>query len=187
MIKLDEKEETGIAEGLIKREPSAMRTFYNLYAGFLMAVCLRYIADSNDAKDVLQDAFIKIFTKADGFKYRGCGSLLAWSKKIVVMEALSFLRNRRALPLAHEEQLPEQADDTDLAVADIPEEELMRMIQSLPEGYRVVFNLYVLENKTHKEIGELLGIREKSSASQLSRAKNILKLKIESYRKGAKS
>ena len=101
MIKLDEKEETRIAEGLHKRDTSAMRTFYNLYAGIFMTVCLRYIADSDDAKDVLQDAFIKIFTKIESFEYRGRGSLLAWSKQVVVMEALGFLRNKRTLPRVH--------------------------------------------------------------------------------------
>ena len=178
MIKLDEKEETRIAEGLHKRDTSAMRTFYNLYAGIFMTVCLRYIADSDDAKDVLQDAFIKIFTKIESFEYRGRGSLLAWSKQVVVMEALGFLRNKRTLPLVHEEQLPEQDDKA--------EEALLQMVQSLPDGYRTVFNLYVLENKSHKEIGEILGIRAKSSASQLSRAKSILKQQIVSYRKGVK-
>ena len=182
MIKLDEKEETRIAEGLHKRDTSAMRTFYNLYAGIFMTVCLRYIADSDDAKDVLQDAFIKIFTKIESFEYRGRGSLLAWSKQVVVMEALGFLRNKRTLPLVHEEQLPEP----DITVDDIPEEALLQMVQSLPDGYRTVFNLYVLENKSHKEIGEILGIRAKSSASQLSRAKSILKQQIVSYRKGVK-
>ena len=186
MIKLDEKEETRIAEGLHKRDTSAMRTFYNLYAGIFMTVCLRYIADSDDAKDVLQDAFIKIFTKIESFEYRGRGSLLAWSKQVVVMEALGFLRNKRTLPLVHEEQLPEQDDKADIAVDDIPEEALLQMVQSLPDGYRTVFNLYVLENKSHKEIGEILAIRAKSSASQLSRAKSILKQQIVSYRKGVK-
>ena len=178
MIKLDQKEETKIAEGLQRRDASAMRTFYNLYAGIFMTVCSRYIADSDDAKDVLQDAFIKIFTKINSFEYRGSGSLLAWSKQVVVMEALGFLRNKKTIP--------EQDDKSDLTVEDIPEEKLLQMIQSLPDGYRVVFNLYVLENKSHKEIGEILGIRAKSSASQLSRAKSILKQQIVSYRKGVK-
>lgn len=186
MIKLDQKEETKIAEGLQRRDTSAMRTFYNLYAGIFMTVCSRYIADIDDAKDVLQDAFIKIFTKIDSFEYRGSGSLLAWSKQIVVMEALGFLRNKKTIPLIYGEQLPEQDDKSDLTVEDIPEEMLLQMILSLPDGYRVVFNLYVLENKSHKEIGEILGIRAKSSASQLSRAKSILKQQIVSYRKGVK-
>ncbi len=186
MIKLDEKEEQKIAEGLKKRDPSAMRTFYNHYAAIFMTVCSRYINDSDDVKDVLQDAFIKIFTKVNSFEYRGSGSLFAWSKQIIVMEALGFLRNKKNVPLVYEEELPEQKDEADLTVQDVPEEKLLQMIQMLPEGYRMVFNLYVLENKSHKEIGEILGIREKSSASQLSRAKTILKQQIDSYRKGVK-
>ena len=102
------------------------------------------------------------------------------------METLGFLRNKKTIPLIYGEQLPEQDDKSDLTVEDIPEEMLLQMIQSLPDGYRVVFNLYVLENKSHKEIGEILGIRAKSSASQLSRAKSILKQQIVSYRKGVK-
>lgn len=186
MIKKDEKEEAGIAEGLLKRDASAMRTFYNQYAGIFLTICARYVSDSDDAKDVLQEAFIKIFTRISSFEYRGNGSLFAWSKQIVVMEALTFLRKKKTVPLVYEEQLPEQDDESELTVEDVPEEMLLQMIQLLPEGYRLVFNLYVLENKSHKEIGEILGIREKSSASQLSRAKAILKKQINSYRKGVK-
>ncbi|WP_028897383.1 RNA polymerase sigma factor [Prevotella sp. HUN102] len=186
MIKKDEKEEAGIAEGLLKRDASAMRTFYNQYAGIFLTICARYVSDSDDAKDVLQEAFIKIFTRIGSFEYRGSGSLFAWSKQIVVMEALTFLRKKKTVPLVYEEQLPEQDDESELTVEDVPEEMLLQMIQLLPEGYRLVFNLYVLENKSHKEIGEILGIREKSSASQLSRAKAILKKQINSYRKGLK-
>lgn len=184
MIKIDVKEEQQIAEGLCKRDSSAMRKFYNLYAGILMTVCLRYLTDADDAKDVLQDAFVKIFTKVGKFEFRGSGSLFAWSKQIVVLEALTFLRNKKTVPLVYEAELPEVNDEESLQVDDIPEEMVMKMIQKLPEGYRLVFNLYVLENKSHKEIGEILGIKEKSSTSQLSRAKTILKQQIDLYRKG---
>lgn len=148
------------------------------------SVCSRYMANDDDAKDVLQDALIKIFTKAENFEYRGKGALLAWSKRIVVLEALDFLRRKKTIPLIYEDNIPELEDDDNLEVEDIPQDVLFRMLQNLPEGYRIVFNLYVLEDKTHKEIGEMLGIKEKSSASQLSRAKKILRQQIDLYKKG---
>ncbi|MDU2114431.1 MAG: RNA polymerase sigma factor [Prevotella bivia] len=184
MKNISREEEKMLAEGLMKRSRSAMQSFYSLYAGVLFSVCSRYMANDDDAKDVLQDALIKIFTKAENFEYRGKGALLAWSKRVVVMEALDFLRRKNTIPLIYEDNIPELEDDDNLEVEDIPQDVLFRMLQNLPEGYRIVFNLYVLEDKTHKEIGEMLGIKEKSSASQLSRAKKILRQQIDLYKKG---
>lgn len=180
------QQELRIAQGLRQRNKTAMRDFYALYAGRLTAVCSRYIQSDADVKDVLQEALIKVFMNAENFEYRAAGSLLAWGKRIVVNEALSFLRKSKTVPLLFDENLPEVADDDDMPVDEVSPKVLQEMIRELPDGYRTVFNLYVFEDKSHKEIGNILGIKENSSASQLNRAKTILKKKIIEYKKGGR-
>uniref|UniRef100_A0AB33J9H6 Sigma-70 family RNA polymerase sigma factor n=1 Tax=Prevotella sp. GTC17259 TaxID=3236795 RepID=A0AB33J9H6_9BACT len=182
----EKQQELHIVQGLRQHDKTAMRDFYALYAGRLTAVCSRYIASDADMKDVLQEALIKIFTNADSFEYRATGSLLAWGKRIVVNEALSFLRKSKTVPLLFDENLPEVADEDNTPVDDVPPKLLQEMIRELPDGYRTVFNLYVFEDKSHQEIGKILGIKESSSASQLNRAKTVLKKKIIEYKKGGR-
>ena len=164
-------------------ERTAMKEFYSLYAGYLSAVGSRYISDDNDLKDVLQDSFLKIFTHIDDFHYQGQGSLKAWAARIVVNVAITFLRQRR-----HDDLLPAEnmavgeMETDDPPIDDIPPEVIHQLVRELPEGYRAVFNLYVFEQKSHREIAQILGIKQDSSASQLHRAKNLLARKIEQYR-----
>lgn len=168
----------------MRGEESAMRSFYEMYAGRLAAVCSRYIPDDNDVKDVLQDSLVKIFSNVSSFSYRGEGSLPAWASRIVANEALMFLRRKKKLVEKPVDVLPDVVDDTDPDPAGIPQKELLEMIRRLPDGYRAVFNLYVFGNLSHKEIGKKLGIAENSSASQLLRSKRLLRQEIESYRNG---
>ena len=179
------REET-IAKGIRRGESAAMRDFYALYSGRLSAVCLRYVGNADDAQDVMQDAMLSVISHIDSFSYRGEGSLLAWVMRIVVTKSLAFLRSRSrlcAVSLDNDaERLADTSDDTP-EVVDIPSEELQTMIRQLPDGYRTVFNLYVMEGKSHKEIALLLGIKECSSASQLHRAKAILARGIREYMK----
>lgn len=157
------------------------RELYDRYAGQLTAVARRYLGDDDEVKDVLQDAFISIYQKFGTFHYRGEGSLRAWMTRIVVNGALQQLRREKrlvsadALPAESEEPLPE----TD----GIPAGVLQRMIEGLPDGYRTVFNLYVFEQMSHREIASLLGIKENSSASQFLRARARLAQEIKEYRK----
>ena len=165
-----------------EHDPRAMRQYYDLMVGYLTAVCARYITQEEQQKDVLQESFIKIFGAIDQFDYRGDGSLHAWSRRVVVNEALSALRQDKQLTaFSYTEQLPdvpEEDPDSD----DVPTEVIQRFIRELPEGYRTVFNLYVFEDHSHQEIAEMLHIKESSSASQLSRAKSILAKKINEYK-----
>lgn len=169
---------------LVKRgDSTAMRQMYSQYIGHLTAVCSRYIADDDDVMDVLQDSFIKIFSSAGEFVYRGKGSLKAWITKIVVNESLKFIKDRKRIiltPLDNETETSLQ-DDTPPDIDKIPPEIIHDMIRKLPEGYRTVFNLYVLDGHTHKEIARMLGISENTSASQLHRAKAILANEITKY------
>lgn len=167
-------------------DPYARKKLYEVYGGQLLAICLRYVSDRDSAQDVFHDGIIKIFHSIGQFKFLGEGSLKAWLSRVMVNEALSFLRkkNLRMQQESLVEQLPDtQTDDDDGDVNDIPEKELMRMIRELPEGYRTVFNLYVFEEKSHKEIASILGISEHSSSSQFYRAKKTLMKKINEYRK----
>ena len=175
--------EQELAELVRRKDPAGMRCFYERFVGYLTAVCSRYVADRSIVKDVLQEAFINMLSHIDRFEYRGEGSLKAWATRIVVNQSLKTLRNAGRLTLM--EDLPEVSwEEEDLAsLPDIPPEVLQEMICSLPDGYRTVFNLYVLEKKTHREIAGLLGIKEDSSASQLSRARAYLARRIKEYLK----
>ena len=158
-----------------------MRLFYDRYAGYLTALCLRYVPDRADVKDILQDAFVNMFAAADKFEYRGAGSLKAWASRIVVNGALKSLRRRgRLLPM---EEIPDLPEEELPARLDVPPEVVQRFICELPDGYRTVFNLFVFEKKSHREIAALLGIKEDSSASQYFRARALLARQIKQYLK----
>lgn len=167
---------------VIDGDPKAQRELYERYAGHAMSVCLRYIADRDAVMDVMQDAFVKVFTSIQMFHYRGEGSLKAWVLRIAANESLNYLRRNKRLTFS--EELPELADEGDHPDVDgVPMEQLLQMIGSLPVGYRTVFNLYVFEGMSHKEIATELNIRENSSASQFLRAKRMLANMIKEWNK----
>ena len=157
-----------------------MKMLYDRYAGYLSAVCARYIPEDSALKDILQECFIRIFQSMGRFEYRGEGSLKAWMTRIVVNGALKTLERRRYVPLP--ENISEIEDFGDeSAFPSIPMPVLQQMIRELPDGYRTVFNLYVFENMSHKDIARLTGIKENSSASQLHHAKALLRKRILQY------
>ena len=171
---------------LIKRlqdgDDSAAHEFYALYADYLAAICSRYIPDENDMKDVFQDAFIHIFTHIGEFHNQGPGSLKAWSAKVVVNESLKFLRTKKRHEMVELDfDKMDEAETDDPPISHIPPDIIYEMLSQLPNGYRTVLNLYVFEGMSHKEIAQLLGIKESSSASQLHRAKNQLAKLIREY------
>ncbi len=159
-----------------------MRQLYDRYIGYMTTAVARYISDEDDRKDVLQDSFIKIFDSLGRFTYRGEGSLRAWMTRITINEALQRLRREKRYdlfsPIEELQDDVEEPEDLD----SLPPEVLLEMIASLPEGYRTVLNLFVFEDKSHKEIAQLLGIKENSSASQYHRAKALLAQKINAYK-----
>ena len=178
--------EKSIAEGIRKGNNHAMRDFYASYGGLLTAVCSRYVADDDDVKDVIQESLLSIISNINTFEYHGKGSLRAWATRIVVNHALGFLRNKKrtlSLFVDNPQDIADvEDDDSPPDIGNIPAGVVTDMIRQLPEGYRMVFNLYVIDGKSHKEISRLLGIKEDSSASQLHRAKAILAKKITEYR-----
>lgn len=160
-------------------DSNGIRSFYERYAGYLTAVCSRYVVDRSDVKDILQEAFVKIFQRLDQFEFRGEGSVKAWVTRIVVNDSLSFLRASSRLTFV--DDLPDVPEDDEPSLPKVPPAVVQEMIKALPDGYRTVFNLYVFENKSHKEIASLLGIKEDSSASQFFRARATLAKNIKDY------
>lgn len=164
-------------------DTAAVKSIYDNNVRYLSAVCRRYVPDDDELKDVLQEAFIKIFSNLDKFEYKGSGSLRGWMSRIVVNEALMFLRRSSKHPLLSlDDPLPDIPETEDPDVDGIPPQVLQSMIEELPPGCRTVLNLFVFEQKSHKEIAGMLGIRENSSTSQLHRAKTLLAGMIKQYR-----
>ena len=167
-----------------QKEPSAQAELYQRYAGELFALCIRYAGNRETAKDLLHDGFLKAFTSLDKFDYRGEGSLKAWLSRIMVNTALEEARKQAQHFDVDLDEAPEVADPDstdDGLVQQIAPEVLLRFIAELPDGYRTVFNLDTFENKSHKEIARLLHINEKSSSSQLYRARTLLMSRIKRY------
>ena len=162
---------------------AATEWIYRRHVRYLSALCSRYITEDEDIKDVLQESFIKIFSFLNSFNYRGEGSLKAWMAKITLNETLKFVRNNSRLATdSIDDKNMDIADGDNMETEDIPTDVLHQFIRELPDGYRTVFNLYVIDDKSHKEIAQLLGIKENTSASQLHKAKSMLAQKIKHYR-----
>lgn len=174
-------EEQRLVKRLQEGDKTAAREFYTRYGGSLAGVCVRYIADEEDVKDVIQNALVHIFSHITDFKYRGSGSMEAWVVRIAVNESLKFLRTKVQYELLQPDYDVIDDSEDDPSVRDIPPDILRQMLNRLPTGYRTVLNLYVFEGKSHQEIARLLGIKKDSSASQLLRAKSMLAQMIRKY------
>lgn len=169
--------EEAIVTGCNKNQPQAQKALYDRLAHRMMGVCIRYAKNREEAEDIFQEAFVRVF------KYIGSlekpKALDAWAKRIFINTAINFYqkhsRHHGHFDVDQSFDLSDQAAD---AISTLSNEELLRLVAGLPDGYRVVFNLYVMEGYSHKEIGEQLGISEGTSKSQLSRAKNLLKKQI---------
>jgi RNA polymerase sigma-70 factor (ECF subfamily) len=180
------EKERQLIDGCREGRDSARKELYTTYSKQLLAICYRYTGDLEAAHDVLHDAFIKIFTR---FTFRGESSLLTWLTKIVMAQAIDYLRERQRTErlFTTEEDIPDVPDLVE-APADetLGEQRLLNFIAELPDGCRTVFNLYVFEHKSHKEIAELLHIKDHSSISQLHYAKYLLAKRINAYRNDEK-
>jgi len=153
---------------------------YKKFSGILFSVCLKYSPNYHEAEDNLQDAFITIFNRIEQFK--GKGSFEGWMKRVTVNTVLQKYRKQRVFNLSNEEQLEEEAviEIEDNAV---PLDFLLKIVQELPDRYRLVFTMYVLDDYAHKEISKIVGISVGTSKSNLARARGILKIKVEDYYK----
>lgn len=176
-------EEQELADLCRQGDNRARKELYERYAGRMQAICLRYSSDRDTAQDLLHDGFIKIYHSFDKFTWRGEGSLRAWMERVIINTALQLIRKNDVMSLASTiDDSPEIFEEPEASEIEIiPQAVLLQFIEELPVGYRTVFNLYTFEDKSHKEIAELLSINEKSSASQLFRAKNTLAKKVKDW------
>ncbi len=166
-----------LVNGCRKGERKTQELLYKHFASKMLGVCMRYATDKMEAEDMLQNGFIKVFQKISD--YRGEGSFEGWVRRIMVHCSIEYYRKHHKMMQVVD--LEGQGDEQSVnaaALAKLDAKDLMMLIQQLSPGYRMVFNLYAIEGYTHKEIGEIMGISEGASKSQLSRARTILKEQI---------
>lgn len=169
--------EAALIDECIRQKRKAQFALYERFAPVMLSVCMRYSRNREEAEDLLQEGFLKVFDKIATF--RGQGSLEGWIRRIMVNNSLNYLKSRKLIMVEEDPQKMGEslADDHP---ADIPDdlyspEVMLRAVQQLPDGYRVVFNLYVFEGYSHREVADSLGISENTSKSQLSRARRYLR------------
>jgi RNA polymerase sigma-70 factor (ECF subfamily) len=167
-----------IIDGCARHDRKAQQLLYDKYSRFLLGICMRYVADKAEAEDILQECFLKVFFNIKDFS--GTGSFPGWLRKIAVNTAITHyhknLKFRYHVEI--EEYVSHETADNSFDQDDFTAEELYRLLNELPAGYRMVFNLYAIEGYKHKEIAEMLGIDTNTSKSQYSRAKAVLRDKL---------
>lgn len=166
-----------IIKGCKKNDRKCREALYRLTADDIMNICLRYTNDENKAKDIFQDSYLKVFQKIHQFD-ENRGSIKAWMSRIAVNNALMDYRKNKKVDLFESfTSVLEPVTNEDI-IADLSADEIYSKINELPEGYKLVFNLFVVEGYTHNEIGEMLEIGASTSRSQLARAKSLLRKRI---------
>lgn len=178
-----------ILEGCIAGKRSAQSKLYKMCASTMMGVCMRYTSNRDEAEDVVQEGFIKVFQRISTFRREG--SFEGWIKRIMINQALNHYRKNRKQPY---HSIIEEIDETQILDMEEPEpldpvpaDLLLNMIQKLPEGYRMVFSLYVFEDYSHKEIADVLQVSESTSKTQLLKARRLLRKKIMELKQNKKS
>ena len=176
-------EEQELAKRCARKDRKAREELFRRYSPRLFALCLRYSGNRDEADDLLQDAFIRIFDKIGCFHWRGEGSLFRWMVRLTLNLSFDKARRRHLFEQTdigpYEETLPEEPDYNE--TIQVPSEVLKEMIGRLPDRYRTVFQLYCIDGLSHVEIARLLGIKEKSSSADLARARAILSKQIKQY------
>ena len=166
-----------LIESCIKGDRASQKVLYDRLAPRMFPLCIRYAGNRVLAEDILQDGFVTLFTHLDS--YKGQGSFEGWARKIFVTTALMELRKKDALKMSDELDVARGFKaETVSQTQSIGYKELMKLVMSLPPGFRTVFNMYAIEGFSHKEIGDMLGISETTSRTQLSRARSWLQNKI---------
>lgn len=161
-----------------KGNSKAQRALFDKFAPKMLAVCQRYLRNNQEAEDVLQDGFVKVFQKIVDFKMEG--SLEGWIRRIVVNTALDTIRrNKKLLDDIQVEEVQYKVSFTDHQFDGMDLAQLMKLIDEMPDGYRIVFNMFAIEGYSHKEIADTLGVTENTSKSQYSRARAFLRTQLE--------
>jgi len=170
-------DDNALIDKCLKGDQRSQRALFEKYAPRMYTVCLRYAKDSDEAQDILQDTFIKIFKKLDA--YNGMGSFEGWIRRITVNTALDHIRkNVKFQDNTQIENESFRIEQNTFFGDGLEEEELMQIINEMPDGYRIVFNMFAIEGYSHREIAEQLNISENTSKSQYSRARGYLIQKL---------
>ena len=173
MLRIHQQTEEDLIEKCRKGDVKAQKEIYERYSPRMYGVCLRYMKDRHTAEDILITGFMKVYDHLHQFKFEG--SFEGWVRRIIVNEALSHIRKNKNFYLEKDIEVVETMTDFDTSGNKLEQEDLLKMISELPEGYRTVFNMYAIEGYSHKEISSQLGINENTSKSQLSRARAMLR------------
>ncbi len=170
-------DDTTLVIECVKGNPRAQRMLFDRFSSKMLGVCLRYAKDSEQADDILQDGFVKVFTKLKDFKNEG--SLEGWIRRVMVNTALDQIRkNGKTLGDVSVDDVQYKIENNDHIAEQLMAEDLLKLINSMPDGYKVVFNMFAIEGYTHNEIADTLGISESTSKSQYSRARAYLRERI---------
>jgi RNA polymerase sigma factor (sigma-70 family) len=168
--------EQELIAGCVQGDRKFQELLYHTYSSKMFSVCLRYANEYSAAEDLLQEGFVKVFKNIE--KFRSEGSFEGWIRRIFVNNSIEHFRKKANLYVVQETEALTYEYYDDNALQKLMKEDLMKLIQSLSSGYRTIFNLYVIEGYSHKEIGEMLGVTEGTSKSQLARARYLLQKKI---------
>lgn len=163
-------------EACLANDCRAQQRLFNAYYSKMLSVCLRYTANEEEARDVLQDGFIKVFSKLNQYTFNG--PLEGWIRRVIINCAIDYTRTIKNRPRLTELSANVQPQSSDNVESDMRYRELLLALRSMPEGYRHVFNMYVIEGYNHREIAEQLGISEGTSKSQLAKARVFLQRKL---------
>ena len=168
--------DSDLIKGCISGDRRMQELLYKKFSPKMYAICLRYAGNTDDAQDLLQEGFIKVFKNLE--KFRNEGSFEGWMRRVFVNTSIEHFRRKVNLNSITENEEKGIEDSTWNVLDSLAEKDIIELIQDLSPGYRTVFNLYVVEGYSHKEIGDMLGISEGTSKSQLARAKMILQKKV---------
>jgi len=175
-LSLNKHTENEIIALCIKGDRNACRQLFTMYSGKMMALCYRFSRDRSEAEDMLQEGFVRIFDKLNLFS--GQGSLESWMRRVMINNALKYKQKHVTKYNYSEIENFHIYDPNPSIIDELSKEEIIRLVQSMPAGYKTVFNLYVIEGYSHKEIANMLEIGESTSRSQLVKARTLLKEKL---------
>jgi RNA polymerase sigma-70 factor (ECF subfamily) len=172
--------ENELIDGCLNNDRKAQKLLYEKYSRKMFGVCLRYARDREEAEDILSDSFVHVFVKLSSFKREG--SFEGWIRRIVINTAITAYRNNLKYNLNDDiSEIHGLSDDNESAIDLLNVQQLKSIIQEMPDGYRMIFNLYVIEGYNHREIADLLGLNEGTSKSQYSKAKKWLQARLLKY------
>lgn len=176
LILQESKTEEALIKGCQKGNSKDQQVLFEKYAAKMLGVCRRYVKDADESEDVMISAFAKVFEKLDSFRFEG--SFEGWLRRIMVNESLMYIRRNKSMYLEVEIEKADREPDLARLSDQLEADDLLRMVQELPVGYRTVFNLYAIEGFSHQEIAEMMEISEGTSKSQLSRARALLQKQL---------